>query len=70
MRVMNNAFNFKVDDWRTKVWKKTLRLKKSSGPIVDCKTIKEIYQVSLTPCKLKVLSYWFILIVDTKVFTR
>ena len=46
MRVMNYNWSSSKDDWRMKVWNKTLIFKASSWPTLNCETIQEIRRVS------------------------
>jgi hypothetical protein len=62
MRVMNynNHPNKVVDDWRMKVWNKSLKLK-SSWPALNCKTIGEIRQVSQLLLSFSKIIHWVML---------
>ena len=44
---MNYNWSINKDDWRMKVWNKTLIFKTSSWPTLICETIQEIRQVNI-----------------------
>ncbi len=43
---MNYNWPISKDDWRMKVWNKSLKLKTSAWPTLDCETIQEIRRVT------------------------